>query len=498
MIRGRVCVCILCATLAAAIAAALLLAPVHVTAQDAPAKPLSFIGDIAPILKEHCLACHDSKKPGGKLDMTTFARLRQGGSNDDPIVSGKPSESLLIERIKAEGRKRMPPPPADRPEETDGALPAEKVALIERWISEGASLDAGVSPDASVLRELRQRWRPPVAAAAYARPVPVTALAFSPDGLRLIVGGRHELMVCNAADGKLLARVTTRAERTYALAFLDKDLIVAAGGRPGEEGDVRVYNLAATPATVENGVAQLNGVDDTAVLVAHLIDIDDCMLCLAESGDGKKLAAGGCDRVVRVWDVSGGAAAAKVEQAIDVHTDWVLGLAFSPDGKRLLTASRDKTAKVWDLEKRESLQTYGEHQQTVHAVAVRADGQAGLSVGADKMLRIWSTDGSAKAIKSVGGHTDDVLKIISTPGQPMFATSSSDASVRLWSADGAAVRTFGGLTDHVFALAVSPDGSRVAAGDWSGQVRIWKLADAALIVGFPASPNRATNSAAAR
>jgi hypothetical protein len=498
MIRGRVCVCILCAVLAAAIAAALLFAPVHATAQDAAARPLSFIGDIAPILKEHCLACHDSKKPGGKLDMTTFARLRQGGSNEDPIVSGKPTESLLIERLKAEGRKRMPPPPADRPEDPSGAIPIEKVALIERWITEGAQLDSGLPPDANVLRELRQRWRPPPPAAAYARPVPVTALAFTPGGQKLIVGGRHELMVWNAADGKLLARVATRAERTHALAFLGNDLVVAAGGRPGEEGDVRVYNLAATSATVENGIARLNGIDDPAVLVAHLIDIDDCMLCLVVSGDGKKLAAGGCDRVVRVWDVSGGAAAAKLEQTIDVHTDWVLGLAFSPDGKRLMTASRDKTAKVWDLEKRESMQSYGEHQQTIHGIAVRADGQAGLSVGADKMLRIWNADGSAKSIKAVGGHTDEVLRIVAVPGQPQFATSSADASVRLWSADGAPVRTYGGLTDHVFALAVSPDGTRVAAGDWTGQIRIWKLADAALIVGFPAFPNRDPNRAAAR
>ena len=72
-------------------------------------------------------------------------------------------------------------------------------------------------------------------------------------------------------------------------------------------------------------------------------------LCLAVAADGKRLAAGGCDRAVRVWDLSDGLAKAKLEQTIENHADWVLGVTLSADGKYLATAARDKTAKVWDL-----------------------------------------------------------------------------------------------------------------------------------------------------
>ena len=62
------------------------------------------------------------------------------------------------------------------------------------------------------------------------------------------------------------------------------------------------------------------------------------------------IVAGGCDRIVRVWDIGGGIAQAKLEQSIENHADWVLGAALSPDGKHLLTCSRElKTAKRVDL-----------------------------------------------------------------------------------------------------------------------------------------------------
>src|SRR5205814_9742781 len=134
----------------------------------------------------------------------------------------------------------------------------------------------------------------------------------------------------------------------------------------------------------EDGVAWLDGVGDPKVMLAQLADSDDSMLCLALSPDGKKLAAGGCDRQVRVWDLSDGVAGAKLEQTVENHADWVLGVALSPDGTKLLTASRDKTAKVWDLAKQESVMTFPDHQNPVYAVAAKADGKVAFPVGADK------------------------------------------------------------------------------------------------------------------
>src|ERR1700760_2198370 len=135
MVRSRMCLCVLCAVLAAVLAALALLGGAPAVFADDP-KPVSFINDVAPILKENCYACHDAKKHSGKLEMTSYAKLRQGGSNDDPIAPGKPDDSLIVELLTTDSGKRMPPPPKDKVSPTDGALPPAKIAIIKRWIAE--------------------------------------------------------------------------------------------------------------------------------------------------------------------------------------------------------------------------------------------------------------------------------------------------------------------------------------------------------------------------
>ncbi len=470
--------CVLCAVAAAVLFLLFAAAPSH-----AADKPVSFVNDVAPILKENCFACHDAKKRSGKYDMTTIEKLLAGGSDGEPVTPGKPAESDFYGLMVTKDDRRMPP--RDKGE----AVPKEKAEIVRRWIAEGAKIDAGLEAKADLVKELRVRWTPPVPPTKYKFPTIVNALAFTPDGQHLVVGGHHELTVWNIADAKLVKRVYTRAERAYGLAFLKDGTLAVAGGRPGQEGDVRIYDLNAKPKETVAGVAILDGITDPAVMRKQLLDADDSVLCLTVSADGKTLAAGGCDRAVRIWDISEGVAKAKLEQTVENHADWVLGVALSADGKYLLTAGRDKTAKVWDLKAKESVLTFPEHQNVVYSVAVKADASVGYSVGADKQLRTWKPTGEGKQIKNVGGHSDEVFKVIAHPSLPLLLTASADKSVRSWDTEKLSnLKTFQGLTDFVYALAVSADGKQVAAGSYDGEVRVWTISDATLVKAFNASP----------
>jgi hypothetical protein len=480
------CYCIFCTALGLALAWLMLFASIPAARAQAPTGPVSFINDVAPILKENCFACHDAKKKKGKLEITSYDTLRKGGSRDEPIVPGASKKSLIIELLTMTTKGRMPPL------DVGEALPKDKVAIIAKWIDEGAKLDAGIDPKADLLRELRLRWKPPQPKVAYDAPALVNAVAFTPDRKRLVVNtGNHELTVHDAATGKLLRRIFTRAARAHAMIFLPDGKLAVAGSRPGMEGDVRIYHIDAGKTIDYGGVPAVDGVNDPAVMVKELIQVDDEIFTLALSPDGKKLAAGGCDRLVRVWDLASG----KLEHAIENHADWVLGVTFTPDGKGLATASRDKTAKVWDLAAKESLLTFPDHQDHVYAVAITADGKTGISIGSDKNIRSWQATDAAKAIgkqvKVIGAHGDAVFRLAyhNDAKNPLMATCGADKTIKLWNpVSGAAIKTLGGFTDSVYSVALSADGQLAAGGSRTGEVRIFKTGDGNLVTAFNAAP----------
>jgi hypothetical protein len=482
----RVRLCVVCGILATLLAAWLLLRLTSATqAQTKSAgKQVSFLNDVAPILKENCLACHDPKVRKGRLDMTTFEGLLAGGDRGPSVVAGKPDESPLYLLISGQKEPHMPP------RETGGSLTKDQITTIELWIRQGAKFD-GPSPKANLLVELRKRWNPPVPPTQYRFPAVIRAMTFTPDGKQLVVGGYFELLVWDVENGQLVKRIRTRAERANAMAFLsDGKTLAVAGGRPGQEGDVRIYNFAASPTRQDAGIAYLDGVDPKAgVLLRELVQTDDEVLALAVSKDGKRLAAGGCDRLIRVWETEKWS----LEQTIENHADWVLDLCFSPDGKYLLSASRDKTAKVWDLSAKEPVATFPGHQEYVTGVTVHPNGKMGISCGRDRQIRMWNLASDAKQIRTAGGHSDFVEKVRFHPTKPLIVSCSLDKTVRLWNPDnGAQIRSLEGHTDAVFAIAISPDGNRIASGAWNGEVRIWNVDDGKLVKSFIASPILAT------
>ena len=63
---------------------------------------------------------------------------------------------------------------------------------------------------------------------------------------------------------------------------------------------------------------------------------------VAFSSDGLRLAWGGTDCTVKVWDAATGEI-----QVLRGHTNCVHGVAFSPDDKKIASASADGIVKVW-------------------------------------------------------------------------------------------------------------------------------------------------------
>ena len=97
---------------------------------------LSFNQTIQPILSENCYACHGpdpgARKAGLRLDRSEFA-FAMHEKFGPAIIRGNPDKSPLVRRIESnDPKERMPPPEARH------TLKPEQIALLRRWVKEGA------------------------------------------------------------------------------------------------------------------------------------------------------------------------------------------------------------------------------------------------------------------------------------------------------------------------------------------------------------------------
>jgi len=101
------------------------------------AQPVEFNRDIRPILSDRCFACHGpdagNRKSPLRLDGETGAK-KDLGRGRFGIVPGDAAKSLVYQRVtSANNALRMPPQSAGH-----AALPASDIALLKRWIEQGA------------------------------------------------------------------------------------------------------------------------------------------------------------------------------------------------------------------------------------------------------------------------------------------------------------------------------------------------------------------------
>ena len=142
-----------------AIAAALLLATLQ-SASVIAAPKVDFAREIRPILSNHCFACHgpDEQKRKAKLrldDKTGLYAAREAGLR--VVVPNEPLKSELFKRITHTDKDEVMPPPAHAK-----PLSAAQVALMKRWIEEGAEYQthwAFVVPSKSALPKIgNSKW----------------------------------------------------------------------------------------------------------------------------------------------------------------------------------------------------------------------------------------------------------------------------------------------------------------------------------------------------
>ena len=89
--------------------------------------PVSFAGQVAPLLRDACVSCHGEDDPEAGLQLHTYEAVMKGSEYGTVVEAGDADGSLLFEMIAA----------GEMPQDAD-ALSADQVAMIRSWIEAGA------------------------------------------------------------------------------------------------------------------------------------------------------------------------------------------------------------------------------------------------------------------------------------------------------------------------------------------------------------------------
>jgi WD40 repeat protein len=299
------------------------------------------------------------------------------------------------------------------------------------------------------------------------RPTTITALAASPHGAVVAIGGRKQVVLHHADSLGMLGVLPFPEGVVKTLRFTrNGKLLVAGGGEAAKSGRVVVWDVASGARVAELGE------EYDEVLAADL------------SPDQRLVALGGPARVVRLLD----AADASVDSELRKHTDWVLAVEFSPRGDLIATGDRAGNLFLWEPVGGREHGTLKGHTAAITGMSWRPDGAVLATASADGSIRLWNPAESsqAKTWQAHGGGVESVAWL----RDGRLVSTGRDRRVKFWKPDGKLDRETAELADIGTRVAVHADASRVFVGDWSGAVTAWNAADAAAIGSFDTNPAR--------
>ena len=302
--------------------------------------------------------------------------------------------------------------------------------------------------DSAALQAARQKWQGWAPTVQFGHQSPVDAVAFSADGRRIVSGGRGAINVWDAENGRLISTVKPAwYNGPQSVAFVSEGRQILASGD-------------------SYGAIQMWDVPDGRPVRTIERHSDLRKTRSAVSSDGKRVAIGGYDNAVNVWDVESGGQLHRLTG----HTGAVQAVAYSPDGGHLLSGSDDGTIRIWDAQTGRLLRMLAGHTAAVTSVGFSPDSRYIVSGSADQTVRVWDA-ASGRVIRTLAERAGYVRGAAFSPDNRYIASIGNDDMLRIWDARGYAVlQTLSGVSAE--SMAFSPDGARLAVGGADAKIRI--------------------------
>ncbi|KAF2484571.1 transcriptional repressor TUP1 [Neohortaea acidophila] len=216
--------------------------------------------------------------------------------------------------------------------------------------------------------------------------------------------------------------------------------------------------------------------------LVHTLNHSSVVCCVRFSHDGKFVATG-CNRSAQIYDVASGQLVSQLQDdTVSQEGDlYIRSVCFSPDGKYLATGAEDKIIRVWDIYNKVVRHSFSGHEQDIYSLDYARNGKIIASGSGDRTIRIWDLEAGACHLSL--SIEDGVTTVAMSPDARYVAAGSLDKSVRVWDTQNAflVMRTEGetGHKDSVYSVAFMPNGRDLVSGSLDRTIKLWRIPDRA-------------------
>ncbi|MGD8292023.1 MAG: AAA family ATPase, partial [Desulfobacterales bacterium] len=243
--------------------------------------------------------------------------------------------------------------------------------------------------------------------------------------------GRAEMMSISATG----RRAAIRVEDKFVKVFDTRTLAILEEHEVGDwgYGGLALCDEVSTFVGNYGYVEKLSSCENKQRWRREIKDVHSCYTAVCVSDDERWLIAGTSDANLAAWGLDTGKRR-WIQKSGAKKKPETLAINISLQTSRLLIAGAYGSLTVRDLESGKTIRRLPGHRGRVYDAAFTPDGARAVSVGEDKLIRIWDL-ATFKCTEIIEGHDASIRCVAISPDGTFAATGGEDDTLQVWNLD---------------------------------------------------------------